>query len=258
MADIPTVSVTARVRDQAGEPVSGAKVLAKLQTIERYNGYIVPRQSEADTDATGTAVLDVFPNELGSEGSEYLFKIITPTKTVCVYAVVPNSNCNLEEICDLDRYDLRGAGTILITSVIAEGDTQVSRIVDKGYEQSVRVTTEGDTQVVRVATEGSSQVALATEAKTGAIAARSGAEAAQGLAETAQGLAEDAQGLAETAQGLAEDAQGLAEEAQGFAEAAQLASEGARDAAIIAQGKAEDAQDLVEAYYNDFTIGGIA
>ena len=75
---IPTVNVTAVVHDTEGCPVENVRVVAKLTTLEKYNGFVVPERIEELTDATGTAVLALWPNELGSEGSEYKFKIQNP------------------------------------------------------------------------------------------------------------------------------------------------------------------------------------
>ncbi|MFA6717506.1 MAG: hypothetical protein WCS15_00300, partial [Prevotella sp.] len=195
MATIPTVAVTVRAYDQQGDPIEGANVTAKLQCIERYHGWIVPSVCTATTDADGIAVLDVFPNELGTEGSEYLFKISSLQKTVRVYASVPNTNCNLSDISELDRYECRGAGQILDTDIVFEGDTQVAR-----------VEAEGDTQVAAVqsAKDG------IDEALSDAQDAQSGAEAAQTRAETAQGLSEAAATASQTAQHGAEDAEAVA------------------------------------------------
>lgn len=116
---IPTVPVTVRVHDQDGDPISGAIVTAKLATVERYSGYVVPKEYSGTTDASGIAVVDVFPNELGTEGSEYKFKIldVRTGKSVSVMAVVPNMACELHQIAELGTYELRGAGQIVTAEV---------------------------------------------------------------------------------------------------------------------------------------------
>ena len=70
MSTLPTVNVTARVYDQNGKAVHGAVITMRLTTVERYSGYIVPREARAETAATGKAVLAVWPNEVGTESSE--------------------------------------------------------------------------------------------------------------------------------------------------------------------------------------------
>ena len=120
MTSIPTVMVTVRLHDQDGDPEIGASVKAKLMTPERYNGYIVPEEYTGQTDETGCCTIAVFPNELGTEGSEYRFKMMPRNgKAITVYASIPNKNCFLEEICDLEPYPVRGAGAIITSEVLA-------------------------------------------------------------------------------------------------------------------------------------------
>ena len=115
---IPTVNVTVAVHEQDGSPVRDALVLAKLTAVERYNGYVVADEYTGRTDERGRAVVAVFPNELGSEGSEYRFRIVTPAgKTFSVYATVPNSDCNLHQICELEPSERRGAGQVVSTEM---------------------------------------------------------------------------------------------------------------------------------------------
>lgn len=73
-ARIPLVNVTARINDQRGSPVSGAVVSMRLTTPEKHMGLVVQRETRATTDSNGVAILRVWPNELGHEGSEYLGK----------------------------------------------------------------------------------------------------------------------------------------------------------------------------------------
>mgnify|MGYP000622711479 FL=1 len=120
MTSIPTVMVTVRLHDQDGDPEIGASVKAKLMTPERYNGYIVPEEYTGQTDETGCCTIAWFPNELGTEGSEYRFKMMPRNgKAITVYASIPNKNCFLEEICDLEPYPVRGAGAIITSEVLA-------------------------------------------------------------------------------------------------------------------------------------------
>ena len=120
MTSIPTVMVTVRLHDQDGDPEIGASVKAKLMTPERYNGYIVPEEYTGQTDETGCCTIALFPNELGTEGSEYRFKMMPRNgKAITVYASIPNKNCFLEEICDLEPYPVRGAGASITSEVLA-------------------------------------------------------------------------------------------------------------------------------------------
>lgn len=129
---IPLVKVTARVHDQQGRACSGAVVRMRLCSPEKYQGLVVPRETSAVTDANGVATLNVFPNALGYEGSEYDVHISFPAPSIGVcggnaalpvlrpvraHAVVPNSDCNLFDILNLPPYEQRGAGSVLASEV---------------------------------------------------------------------------------------------------------------------------------------------
>ena len=151
MSNLPTVNVTARVYDQSGKPIHKAVVTMRLTTVERYSGYIVPREVRAETDAAGKAVLAVWPNELGTESSEYRVHIKYPhngcesscfnggSGSVSGYAVVPNHDCDLQDIMELSPYDQRGAGQV-ITSEVAmyAGQASAARDAAQSYAQSAQ------------------------------------------------------------------------------------------------------------------------
>ncbi len=133
MSNLPLVNVTARVNDQQGRPVAGAVVKMRLCAPEKYQGLVVPREASQVTDAAGLAVLRVFPNALGYEGSEYDVHISFPgsgtgvcgsgtdrlpvLRPIRAHAVVPNSDCNLFDILNLPPYEQRGAGSVLAEEV---------------------------------------------------------------------------------------------------------------------------------------------
>lgn len=128
MSSLPLVNVTARITDQGGRPIAGAVVRMRLCAPEKYQGLIVPRETSQVTDAAGLAVLRVFPNALGYEGSEYDVHVSFPAsgagvcgctdslpvlRPIRAHAVVPNSDCNLFDILNLPPYEQRGAGSVL-------------------------------------------------------------------------------------------------------------------------------------------------
>lgn len=151
MSTLPTVRVTARVYDQSGKAVHRAVVTMRLTTVERYSGYIVPREAQAETDVAGKAVLTVWPNELGTESSEYRVHIKYPhngceascfgggTGSVSGYAVVPDHDCDLQDIMELSPYDQRGAGQV-ITSEVAmyAGQASAARDAAASYAQAAQ------------------------------------------------------------------------------------------------------------------------
>ncbi|MCT4627939.1 hypothetical protein [Halodesulfovibrio sp.] len=143
MSTIPTVAVTALIYDQDGQPVEGAEIEARLESLERYKGLVVPNMLEVVTDAEGVAVMNLFPNELGTEGSEYRFRVIHPDgRTDTLYGVVPNLDCELHKILEIDRYELRSAGETLSklmldrmqTALEARNAAQASQEASKASE----------------------------------------------------------------------------------------------------------------------------
>lgn len=105
---LPVCAVQCYVYTQDGEPDPGAIVTAKLNRYEVYNGHIVPESMSATADENGLAVLELWPNELGSTGSAYEVKI-APTngnRTVKVNAVVPlAAEASLADISVLPPYE---------------------------------------------------------------------------------------------------------------------------------------------------------
>ena len=174
---IPTVNVTVAVHGQDGTPVRDALVFARLTTVERYNGYVVAGEYEGRTDEKGRAVVAVFPNELGSEGSEYRFRIVTPEgKTFSVYASVPNADCNLHQICELEPSERRGAGQVVSTEM-AGYVTQAETARDKSQEAANRA----QAAAVQVDVSAQTATAAASQALSNANAAKRAAEEATGL-----------------------------------------------------------------------------
>ena len=174
---IPTVNVTVAVHGQDGTPVRDALVFARLTTVERYNGYVVAGEYEGRTDERGRAVVAVFPNELGSEGSEYRFRIVTPAgRTFSVYATVPNSDCNLHQICELEPSERRGAGQVVSTEM-AGYVTQAETARDKSQEAANRA----QAAAVQVDVSAQTATAAASQALSNANAAKRAAEEATGL-----------------------------------------------------------------------------
>ena len=213
---VPTVQVTIKLNDQSGAPVPGARVIARLTSTERYQGYVVPKEYTGEAGADGIAVVNIFPNELGSEGSEYIFKITDPrtNKTVRVYASIPNTNCELHSVAELDRYELRGAGEI-ITSEVA--------------------TYAG--QAATSAGQAAASASAAATSKTGADTAKAGADTAKAGADTAKAGADAAKTAAQSAQAAAESARDLA---AGYRDTAQSHANTASTQAGVATTKASE------------------
>lgn len=96
MSAIPTVEVTVFVQDNQGQAVPGASVKALLTAQERYQGLEVPGQVLGVTDVHGKAVMELFPNDLGSEGSSYSLTVTPPLGgSIVRFVAIPNSPCDV-------------------------------------------------------------------------------------------------------------------------------------------------------------------
>ena len=225
---IPTVNVLISVNEQDGSPASGAQVIAKLMTTERYNGFVVPDEYSGVTDDAGNCTVVLFPNELGTEGSEYKFKIIHRNgKTINVFASIPNYDCSLHQVSELDRYELRGAGQILTLEVaqyaneaiMARDAAQLSETNASGYANqasSQATIATGQASVASTkAIEASASASAALSSANNAAMSEANAATSASNANTAKVAAESARDLAST---YKTDSQAARDKAQLWAE----------------------------------------
>jgi hypothetical protein len=72
---LTTRNVTVQVSDPTGAGVAGASVTAMLTRSDRdpTGGWVLPSLVTGTTDALGAVVLTLWPNALGSDGSQYRF-----------------------------------------------------------------------------------------------------------------------------------------------------------------------------------------
>lgn len=127
---IPTINLTVRTAGQNGLDIPNARITARLTTPVVYQGYVLPKMTTAETNGTGEAVLELWPNELGTTMSQYQIKIqdITTGKAFTVYAYVPNRDCNLWEITDMET------GLVLPDGVIGvPGAAATIRLGEVGF-----------------------------------------------------------------------------------------------------------------------------
>lgn len=206
---IPTVNVLVTVHEQDGSPAVGAQVIAKLMTTERYNGFVVPDEYSGITNSDGNCTISLFPNELGTEGSEYKFKIIHRNgKTVNVFASIPNYDCSLHQVSELDRYELRGAGNIIASEVLgyandaimARDNARAAELSAANYsiaagEKATDATAQAGIATTKAneasasATSALSSANSATTSMTNAATSATSANAAKVSAEAARDLA---------------------------------------------------------------------
>jgi hypothetical protein len=90
---LPLCAVTCIVNEQDGDAYPGGTITAQLSETDHYDGlFVVPQQQSATIDATGTAVLNLWPNVLGTVGTVYKVKItLLGGKTIRGTAIVPNA-----------------------------------------------------------------------------------------------------------------------------------------------------------------------
>ncbi|WP_027179451.1 hypothetical protein [Maridesulfovibrio bastinii] len=257
---VPTVNVTCTINDSEGNPVEGARVSAKLSTAEKYNGFVVPLTTNAVSDGTGIAVLALFPNELGSEGSEYQFKIMNPStgKSIKFPAVIPNLDCNLFEIANVPPYPREYVGDTFSKPVFEARDQVLS---------SVEVATQSAANSLASEHNASQFAAVAQQSKGEALTSATYASTSAGQAQTAKVAAESARDASVFAKGGAEAARdeaqakvvsipGLIDTEKGLA---VDAVNSAKDAAVAAvQGMPEFANDeeaILRKFVNDLISG---
>ncbi|WP_035384019.1 LamG-like jellyroll fold domain-containing protein [Ferriphaselus sp. R-1] len=116
---IPTVPVSILLHDQSGLPMAGVRITAMLNRNELYNGVVVPKEAAVTTDASGGAVLNLFPNQLGTQQSQYVIKIQHGGKSNQYTATVPNAPCELKNIIDMPAYPGKPDGQLAIDAAIA-------------------------------------------------------------------------------------------------------------------------------------------
>ncbi|MBQ0917442.1 hypothetical protein KBW71_03235 [Hydrogenophaga aromaticivorans] len=91
---------------QDGEPEPGASFEFRLNRYEVYEGFVVPEIMRGVADETGSCVLDLWPNQLGTTESVYDVTMRSTTgKTQRITASVPaEAAANLHDIAMLPPY----------------------------------------------------------------------------------------------------------------------------------------------------------
>lgn len=188
---LPKVNVRAHLQDQSGTPIAGAVIRMVLTCLEKYQGLIVPREVRAITDENGSAILQVFPNELGSERSSYTvhiemepqrpqFRGYPPRKEpppailqhpLRFHVVVPNVDCNLFDIVNLPPSPYRGAGEVLPAEVAGYAYDAASSM-DQAREYAAAAATSQETAATSIAQAEAVKTAAQASANASAESAR--------------------------------------------------------------------------------------
>lgn len=100
---IPIVQLTCAAFDPDGMPAAGDVFRATLSKTDIYpaHGFVVASMVEVIADASGNVTFDLWPNELGTEGSRYRIEGYNPQqrkKYLDMLVIVPNRACSLHEL----------------------------------------------------------------------------------------------------------------------------------------------------------------
>lgn len=175
----PTCTVRCLIRDQSGAPAAGAEITAILNRAEVYDGYLIPVRVSAVAGADGEALLELWPNVLGSSASAYQVLIKHPGGSVLrTTAVVPDiAQVDLHLIAELPPHPGRTDGQLLIESAITASQVTLQQIQATQAEVAQAVT-DADEAILQMAAHAASAEAAADTAQ----AAATGAAAAQAAA----------------------------------------------------------------------------
>lgn len=195
---LPTVAVTFIAYDQNGGPVAGARVQARLDRTEIYQGFVVPEQVEVVADGQGRVILNLWPNVLGVAGSTYRVRAWNPDtgkKFLDALALVPNAPCLLSEILvDEPPVGYDAATQILLGAREARDEARLAEQAAKASELEATLQAEIATAA---AIEANAQSAIAT---TQAIISTTQANVATTQAQQADAARVDAEVARDAAQ----------------------------------------------------------
>jgi len=100
-----TYNVTATVTDQAGNPIQGATVTARLTAsdVDPVDGIVTPETYTYTTDAAGQVVMALWPNARGSNNTKYAFRATDISGAVLFngQGAVPEADTTLAAIITL-------------------------------------------------------------------------------------------------------------------------------------------------------------
>lgn len=73
---LPVCQVTATLVDPSGDPITGARITAKLTAPIVYGGVVIPLCEFGTTDSAGKCVLSLCPNGVVATPTTYSFEIL--------------------------------------------------------------------------------------------------------------------------------------------------------------------------------------
>lgn len=164
----PLQPVTCVFTDEGGNPVVGATVIFRINQTDVYDGFVVPSDYSGTTDSTGTAVVNLFPNVLGSTGSVYKVRAYSATgqRLLDSTCVVQNNPCTLASI----------------TNVAPAASTSIAQIAQAAALASSTAAAASATSASGSATTATTQATNAAASATAASNAAASASAAAAAA----------------------------------------------------------------------------
>lgn len=169
----PTIAVTCTANDQNGNPVAGAVFTARLDSTEVYQGFVVPERVQAVANASGIAVLNLWPNALGVAGSLYRVTAVNPDtgrKFLDTTVSVPNAPCNLHQILVQGPYPTLDAAAQALVAAQGALAEVTALVFDAADSRAAAAASEAAAEADRVAALGS-QMAAANSAAEAAYSA---------------------------------------------------------------------------------------
>jgi hypothetical protein len=239
---LPTRTVSCAILDSTGDPVASARVEFRLTTTEIYDGLVVPERVLATTDEDGLIEISLFPNALGSQGSQYQVRAYRPSdgrKVLEATATVPDADCELQDIIDL------GTPVALSAAASASATAQAAAVEAKAWANRTGSTVaDGEYSAKHYALQAADVLAAADDSAEQAAAS---AEAAGASAITAAASQDAASTSAGAASASAAAASGSATAAAGSASSASTQASAALASANNAASDRSDAQAAASA-----------
>lgn len=171
---LPVCNVTATVRGADGQNIANAVVMAKLSERLTYQGIVVPSRVTARTDASGKAVLELFPNTLVlAPASHYQIIIATPGRDVETFAiVVPNApSAQLENLVAKDIPPASGDALAQLMQEITQIQSEIQAAskqveTDKDLvDEALKAAQLAESEAEKAAKEGRDSATIAGSAK---------------------------------------------------------------------------------------------
>lgn len=257
---ITTYQLTVDLLRPDGSAIANAPVTAALTKpdISGVEGQISKATLEADSDSSGAAVFNLWPNTKGTHGSQYRIRAIDPetgAKLVDATVTMPEKDCHLRDILMSPAPTPKPYDEASIAAILNARTDAGNHKADA--EVAANAAASSELQAADKAADAAKSAAAAVEAKDAARLLKESVtqtalqaeeykvliEADRRAADQAKGRAADAEAAAVQNAQDAKEAQVAASASKGEARAARNDSIAARDASQHAQVVAEQHED---------------